>query len=372
VSGHLDEASAFWRTLGRYWFTVRSHATRELRCLRQQALRIPDPVLKAQAGFVLNEESWTIEGAALLATLVRPPHLVPAVRSMVCFQAMYNYVDTLSEEPNGEPLRNTRQLSRAILDVFEPEPRRTPYYLHHDHGDDGGFLRDLVSKCRTSLNALPSLPAILHVAKRGADRCREGQGRTHAAIYGGPESSEALAAWASQLDVGPTYMWWEGAAGAISTLSILALIAAAADPRTDPAEAGRVEAAYFPSACALSTLLDSVIDSEHDSLTGNFSTASYYETNQVAAERVGGIAGESNRNVRSLHRGLTHAAVLNVVVASYLSAVEAGTDYAQPVAAQVLAELKPMAPHALTAMRLHRRFGSGLSDSGARSRPFPI
>ena len=53
--------------------------------------------------------------------------------------------------------------------------------------------------------------------------------------------------------------WWETGAAIGSQLSVLALIAAAADPATCEGRVRAIERAYFPWIGALSTLLDSVV-----------------------------------------------------------------------------------------------------------------
>jgi tetraprenyl-beta-curcumene synthase len=365
MSESLRDASALCSTIARYWLTIRPRANRELKSLRYRVQRIPDPILRRQASFVLSEESWTIEGAAFFATLVPPEHLSTAVRLMVGVQALYTYIDGLGEEPSPDRFRDSTQLQLALMDVLDPSASSTPYYLHHGRDNDGGFLDDLIADCQESFRALPSTPAVMPGARRMAARYRECQSHTHAAIGGG---FEGLKAWSLEQEVEGPYAWQEVAAGANNTISIHALFAAAGDPRTTPEEAKQIEDVYF-AVCALASLLDSLIDYRRDLSTGNFSSIAGYETNRAAAERLGALACKADDGVRSLHHGRRHAAILCSIVAAYLSAPEARSGYALPVTTHIIESLGPMASIALPLMRLRRRVGSGLADAGVRHGP---
>jgi tetraprenyl-beta-curcumene synthase len=348
----------------RYLCCVKPLVDRELTQIRRLAQRIPDPTLKSRASFVLGEERWTIEGAALLSTLAPREHLQSAVRLAVGFQALYNYLDALGELPVAEPFQNCVQLHSALLDVLGEGVPSANYYRHIG-GEDGGFLASIVARCAAALDALPSRAAILPTAREEAARCGEAQSNTHAAIYGG---SESLSAWAEGQGPWPEYTWWEVVAGGVTSLSLQALFAAAADPLTTEADARDVLAAYFPAG-ALATLLDSVVDYAHDSATGNFSLVSRYQTNALAAERLGLLANRSCGALSGLRRGRRHTAILACLLGAYLSSPEAATPLAQTIARRVIAEQGTIGALGLALMRIRRRIGSGLPDAGARSSP---
>jgi hypothetical protein len=72
----------------------------------------------------------------VFATLVprgRWPALVPL---LVAVQVMYDYLDTLGEEPVAAPLRNGRQLHAAIAAALNADLPTRDYYAHHPQSDE--------------------------------------------------------------------------------------------------------------------------------------------------------------------------------------------------------------------------------------------
>jgi hypothetical protein len=116
-----------------------------------------------------------------------------------------------------------------------------------------------------------------------ADRCAEGQRRTHAAAAG--ERIE-LRSWAEGLEATGDYRWWERAAGASSSVAAHALIAAAADPTVSAATAASIDAAQNPSIGALTVFLDDLVDREADRTAGEHNYLAYYDGPGEAAERL--------------------------------------------------------------------------------------
>jgi tetraprenyl-beta-curcumene synthase len=342
--------------LWRYWVQVKPAAGRELVYWRRRAAAIPDPTLRAQALFSLREDGLNPEAAAVFATLAPRGRRQAALRALVAFQVMYDYLDTIGEQAGADRLGDGLALQRAFADALAAEGGRRDYYRHHPQREDGGYLEGLVEECRTANAALPGAAAVRATARRAAERAAAAQSHTHAAIGAG---NRALAEWALAQDRAAGYEWWELAAGGIASLSVLALIAAAADPRTGAAEAAAVDAAYFPSVCSLCTMLDSLIDYDADGASGNHSAVAEYESNLLAAERLAAIAAAADAEVRQLRRGRHHAAILAGVPGFYLSAAGARTDFARPIATRVIARLSPMAPLSVGVMRARRRLRPG-------------
>lgn len=135
------------------------------------------------------------------------------------------------------------------------------------------YLAALVAACQGRLTALPSYDSVEPALRRAARRCGEGQSHTHAVAA---ESPQPLRDWAVKEPAPLGYEWWEVAAGASSSVAIHALIAAAADPRTDAEEAELIDAAYFPPIGALTVLLDDLVDREEDAASGQHNYMGYY------------------------------------------------------------------------------------------------
>jgi tetraprenyl-beta-curcumene synthase len=348
------DAAVTLASLARYWLRILPRVRRELRQWEHRARAIPDPLLREQAVGTLCEERMNAEAAAVFATLVPSSRWDALVPVLVAFQVMYDYLDTVGEHPVEDPLLNGLQLHRALTVALTPFAKHEDYYRHHPARDDGGYLDALVTTCQAALRRMPAAPAVLPCARRAALRCIEGQSHTHAAIRAGPAQ---LASWAAQQDHADGYLWWEIAGGAISSVAVYALLAAATDERTTAAEAGLIDAAYFPPMCALSTLLDSLIDRQSDALTDNHSSIGHYADRSHAAGRLARIAADADAAVRRLRRGRRHVAILAGIAGYYLSAAGAETEYGRQVAAAVIERLGPIVPVIRATVRLRRHVG---------------
>ncbi|HEX5146796.1 MAG TPA: DUF2600 family protein, partial [Conexibacter sp.] len=323
----------------RYWPTVHPSVRRELRRWDRKAGAIPDPRLRAQARAKLRDERFNTEVAATLATLVPRAHRRAAIEAIVALEVMYDYLDGLTEQPAGDPLADGRQLYRALSEAVGPVGPLVDHYRHHAQRDDGGYLAELVTTCRRALWSLPSAPVVAPVAGAVAVRCGEAQARTHAVARCGPGQ---LRAWAAAQPEAGELHWWEVAAGAAaSVLAAHALIAAAAEPSTTAAEAERLAAAYLRT-CALTTLLDSLVDGDADALAGEHAYLAYYRDDAQAGERLGVLAREAVAAAGGLPRAAHHLMTVAGATAFYLSAPAAGGERARGMTAPMTGVLRPL------------------------------
>jgi tetraprenyl-beta-curcumene synthase len=342
-----DVVATFTR-LALYWTRIVPHARTELEGWRRRALLIPDQQLRDHALANLDGENLNAEAAAVFA-LVAPRARRKTVTSLlVAFQTMYDYLDTVSEQPAPDPLAVGLCLHQALTAVFTAEPQ--PDYFRLLPVDDGGYLSALVAACRSDLSTLPSRGAVLDAAARAARRCGEAQSHTHAARF---TNDRRLTRWALRQALDPSYHWWELGAGGISSLSVHALLAAAADPATTRSTTEGVDAAYYPSVCALSTLLDSLIDLDNDAAAGNFSYYTYYADTSVAIDRLVAITAGADAELRSLPHGRVHRAIMAGVAAFYLSAAD--TPHAQLIRQPVLQALGISVKPLVGSLGLRRR-----------------
>jgi tetraprenyl-beta-curcumene synthase len=337
----------------RFWLFVLPRAHRELCYWEAQASEIPDPALRAVALEKLHGERFNVEVASTLATIVPRRHRDRAIVAIVALGAMFDYLDGVSEQPSPDSPADGKQLFRAFVDVFEPAPAEAvDYYGRHQHGEDGGYLGALVATCREAFADLPRAAAMAPAARRAAERCGEGQGRAHAIDRCGVAQ---LAEWAGPEAEGMGLAWWEYAAGAAaSVLSMHALIAAAADPRTDGAEADDLDDAYFLGG-AVSTLLDSLVDRRRDLEEGEHSFVGYYAGEAERAEGLAAVTARAVAGSRRLRRGSHHYMTTVGIAAYYLSDPEADRPYARGAKAQIKRELRPPLLPILGIFHLWRR-----------------
>jgi tetraprenyl-beta-curcumene synthase len=350
-ASHVREVAALAVTGIVYWLTIYPRARHEIRRCRHRAREIPDPTLRAVALATLAREHLNPEAAAFFAVLASRRRRGALVRLIVDFQIAYDYLDAINEQPTTAPLRNGLQLHRALSDAVCARATPADYYQHHPHHDDGEYLVGLVRACQRAIEKLPSTSAIEPVLIGAAERCGEGQSHNHAMLV---EGSEQLVQWTARQTGGGEYLWWELAAGGISCLSLHALFAAAAC-NTTREQAERVDAAYFPSICSISALLDGLVDMPRDAGTTNHNFVAHYDSRSQAAERFAAITAEARALLRPLTNRYRHAVILAGIASFYLSAPGARTDFARPVARRTLDALGQASAPILAVLRLRRR-----------------
>jgi len=339
-SSRARELAALIVVMARFWLMVFPLVRGELHGWRRRASAIPNPVLRAQALTTLNSERLSAAGAALFAATTPRRRQAAAgralVRALVAYQVMCDYLDTLAEQPSRDPIRNGAQLHRALADALASGPL-ADYYRDHALRNDGGYLAALVIACRESCATLPAYASVREAALREAAR-NEVQGINHAPAG---MREPALRAWAAEARADdPTTIsdasWFELAAAGSSSLAVLALIAAAADPATTAVAAEQARRAYFPWIEALSTLLDSVADRERDDETGELNFVSRYPTQAVAIARLRDVTARALAGARSLPRGERHVVLVVGMVAMHVSEPGAWLASTRPMTHAVL------------------------------------
>jgi len=363
----LALASAFAGAASRYWLGVFPLVGRELRHWHERARQIPDPVLRRLALLTQDSERGNIEGAAAFAVLVPRAQREHVVRAVVAFQTTYDYIDTLAEQPGPDPIANGHQLHLALLSALDPRCEHPDYYEHNRTGRDNGYIRNLIDTCRFAFGALPSHASVVQPALRSARRMVAYQSLNHGAPG---DTRHALASWAAGLTpAGSGLYWWETAAGAASSLSVFALIAAAAQPALKLDEAIATERAYFPWIGTLHVLLDSLIDRHDDLEAGQHCLIDHYASAEEAAARLSAIAARAMRATEMLPRGVQHATILAAMVSFYLSAPSTTAPAANLAAQRVLDTMGAVATPTM-AVHKARRYSARVLARGRTSRLF--
>jgi tetraprenyl-beta-curcumene synthase len=370
-------ALTFTAAAARYWLSVYPHVLREARHWRGRAERIPDATLRRLALSTQRQEQGNLEGAAAFAVLAPRPQRACVVRAVVAFQAIYDYVDTLAEQPSVDPAENGRQLHRALLSALDPDtghpspgqaetirpgtgrPDRyvhTDYYVHSLHKEDGGYLQGLIDACRTAFGALPSHTSLTAPALAAVQRIVTFQGLAHDGEDGLQDAWRAFSVWAdAQTPQGSGLRWWETAAGAASSLLVLTLIATAAEPSVSEEEISAIARAYFPWIGALHLLLDSLIDKADDIRSDRYSLVDHYASPRELAVRLRAISAEAMRAAQALPNGRQHGLILAAMASFYLSHPQASAPDGAPARAEILAALGEWAAPAMCLFRLRGR-----------------
>jgi tetraprenyl-beta-curcumene synthase len=355
----------------RYWLAVFPRVAREVHRRRALAAKIPDPALRRFALQALEHKLGNLEGAAAFGAIVPRASRPSVVKALVACQAICDYLDLLSEQPTRDPVANGYRLHEALMVATTPGEPHRDYYAHHSHGEDGGYLRELVDAARASISALPSVSLIEESMRRATERIAVYQSFNHGDAGGSYEPFERWAAQASATHSG--LRPWETAAGAGSTLTVFALIASAADQRLQPSAVDEIESAYFPWIGALHSLLDSLVDHEEDIAAEGRALVGYYSSPIYAAARMSMIAAEASRRAAELPGGGHHALIVAAMTSFYICQLQSSASlHAQVVAPHVLETIGGLALPTMLILGARRSVGrTSVRSEAARLTPAP-
>ncbi len=316
-------ARPFAAVVSRYLLTVLPRATREMAHWRARAATIPDPALRRLALDSLAKRG-NMEGAALFAVLSPRAHRGAAVRALVAFQAAYNLLDTLAEQPSADPIANARRLHQALPLAFEPGSAQPDYYAGTTWSEDGGHLAAMIDACRAALAELPSHATVEREAHSAARNIVGFQSLNLTRSQGGEEELER---WARErTPPGSGLRWWQTAAACGSSLPVHVLIGLAADPGLDGPELAATVDAYSPWIGGLHSLMDSLVDMAEDERLGQRNLLVGRTSADDAAAQMGLLAERAREEAGALPRGDEHTVILTAMAAHYLSA----SDTSQP------------------------------------------
>jgi tetraprenyl-beta-curcumene synthase len=377
IDDRAQLATGFVDAARRYWTGVFPQVRCELSHWRERAGEIPDPVLRGLV-FEAQRKRGNLEGAAAFAAFAPSSERAAVVCAAVAFQAAYDYLDVLAEQPQADPIAGARGLHEALLvalDSLDSAPgtksradQQPDYYASYPQREDNGYLAELVDTCRTALATLPSYAAVAAGAQRAAQRIVEFQSLNLSESQG---EHDALARWALTATPAESDLrWWEVAAAGGSPLGVHALIAAAAGPAVDPSEVEAIENAYFPWIGALHSLLDHLVDRAQDAAVGERNLIDYYSSPLQASVRMQALAERAARAARALPRGRRHTIILAGMAGYYLSDPEASAPDARSIARNVRATIGGLATPTLLVFKA-RRFAAGaaaLAGSPSKSR----
>jgi hypothetical protein len=350
----------------RYWSIVAPLVRIELARWTWRAERIPHPTLRYVALTNLRDEGFNAQATATLATLTPRRYRGAVVEAIVGLQVMYDYLDSLVERPLADPLGDGLQLYGAFIDAVNPSAKSAPtYYPYVPEPDDGGYLNELVDVVRAALMRLPSQATTAQVAKHVAERCAEAQVRAHATSTIG---TSQLRTWALCAARETGLGWREFLAGAVSSgLALHALAATAANPDATKEHALTIDAVYL-SICALTTLLDGLVDYEQDLRDlGHIGYIRYYVSHDELSDTLKNLIRRASTETRDLPDGTHHLMTLVGVVAYYVSAPSASSEFARQAITQLHQELKPVITPPLSIMRVWRFVKRARASQGDRS-----
>ncbi len=289
---------------------------REVTRWRALAVLVPDDALRCDALEVIEHKRGNLDGAVLFTTIAqRRSH--DLLRVLVAFELLADFLDCASERGAFVGILNGLQLHRALIEALDPRLPLSNYYSYHPWSDDGGFLEALVQACREACLRLPSFdvvrPFIAHAAELAQvlplnheedPVLRDGLLRAWARAHFADDQGLA---------------WFELAGAASAWLTVLALLALAAEETCDAADAHATYHAYLPWISLAGTLLDSYGDQDVDSSDGAHRYVGHYDSPDAAAHRIGDVICRSLAETSSLRHGARHRVLVCAMAAMYLS-----------------------------------------------------
>ncbi len=154
----------------------------------------------------------------------------------------------------------------------------------------------------------------------------------------------ALEVWAArERDPDSELGWYEMAGAASAWLTVLALLAVAAEPQSGTDYALGVYLAYFPWISLTATLLDSYGDLIEDQVNNENSYVARYESLEVAVGRIEDVLRRAVLETGLLRNGERHAVILAAMVAMYLSKDSARTPDMKATSRMLLCAGGPLA-----------------------------
>lgn len=279
---------------------------------------------------------------------------------LVRFQAAYDYADTVAEQPADDPIANSHQLHRPLIDALNLSCEQPNYYEHSRSQDDGGYLAALTDSCRFAFQAMPSRTLVQRSATLAASKIVTYQSLNHDSVS---KTHDKLALWAQrETPPGHDLRWWETSAACASSLTVLALLSAASSPMLSACHVSAIESAYYPWVGALHTLLDSLVDWNEDERAGQPNLLDRYSTPSELETRMQMLARRSRQGVRSLPNAARHEVVLAAMVGVYVIAPDVRSRRTQSVADRILDEVDDLASPVLLALRARRRLRTNKTD----------
>jgi tetraprenyl-beta-curcumene synthase len=364
LTSRISLAFDFVRAALQYWLRIYPLICREANRWQRRAEQIPNPTLHDLALEAQRVKRGNIEGSAAFAVLAPHSQQAGVIRAQVAFQSVYDYVDTLSEQPADHPIANSRRLHQALLVALDPAAPHRDYYRHQPGHSDAGYLQEMVDTCREALARLPSYDSARRPARCVTGRIVAYQSLNLPEIYGG---HRYLARWAMKATPpGSGLRWWETAASAGSSLGLFALIAASARADLTRGQAMSIEAAYWPWIGALHSLLDSLVDGPEDSAVGQRNLLDYYRSPEEAAGRLELLAANALHATRSLPSARQHALILAGMASSYLTTPEGRSPAACLASRGILETLGAVTIPSMLVFEL-RRSATRLSPGTTRS-----
>ncbi len=301
--------------LANFLLRVVPQAKRALRSIRERARAIPDPLLRREALSSIETKSYHVAGAAVLATFLPPAAMRAYVNVVAPLESIYDYLDNLCDRHPAVAPEAFPVLHRAIADACDPNAPLRDYYALGPIGDDGGYLRALVTDVQAHLRNVPNVEALAPFASEAASSYARMQSTVHGASG---KRLQACRSWFDEVRAEyPQLQWNEFVAATGSQFQVYAPLFALFDSGAAGVEPAY--RAYFPSISAIHVLLDSFIDRAEDREHGDLNFVDRADEPSEFQRRFAALAGDAEAKISRLANARAHRFTLRVMALFYLS-----------------------------------------------------
>lgn len=275
--------------------------------------RLPDGEWAARAEESLERKRFHSCGGSIFGLLIDSdgPALDNFVARTVALQSGVDFLDDVSDRANVRDPRLVADLHRYLFGG--PAPR-----VSNSLRSVVSYLGALRAAFWDGLRDEPGYPAIAP----WLGRTLRGYTRMQTISLQPAEQREHLARrWSAlhrAVESGLTWPEHHGSHG--STIPALLVLALAPRHDNDPADLARLEAAYQPWGTAFHIALDSAIDWEADTATGDFNSLSYLPDEAARQDRLRLLARRWLRHSATLPYPAFHAYLYRTMVNVYLAA----------------------------------------------------
>ncbi len=286
-----------------------------LREIRAEAATIPDSQLRAQALASVDGKAFHVAGAGILATFLDEAGARTYVDVVAPLESIYDYLDNLCDRHPHVGVDAYPVLHRAIADALAPGAPARDYYACGPAGDDGGYLRGLVTRTQNALARVPHLDVLApHFAQAAA---LYGEMQTYKHYPAGERERRCVAWYETHRDRYRDIDWHEFACAAGSQFHVYGPLYEAVAGRREAIS--RVYDAYFPYVSALHVLLDAFIDQAEDREHGELNFSHVYGGARALRTRAKELFDAAKARVGRLPTRRAHRFVIDVMVLFYLS-----------------------------------------------------
>jgi tetraprenyl-beta-curcumene synthase len=301
--------------IARFLVQIVPLAAAALSVIRDEAQKIPDSRLREQAVASVDGKSYHVAGACILATFLDRERARAYVDIVAPLETIYDYLDNLCDRHPDVAHEAYPVLHYAIADALDPTASPRDYYALGPLGDDGGYLRRLVTRTQQGLSNLPNLAALRPYFSEAA--AFYAQLQTYKHLSAGERELACVKWYEANLPRFAALDWHEFACAAGSQFQVYGPLYAAFAGLPD--EIGATYDAYFPYLSALHVLLDSFIDQDEDRAHGELNFATVYGSPAALRARARWIANVARERFGTLRDPYYHRFVLEVMTLFYLS-----------------------------------------------------